>query len=137
MFSFLFIWCVLVFYSLFVYCFRFPKSVLLYLRIQFHQCWIWKKHLYVDLVAQKCLWDQEILVTFSLQPAELYYILLVFLCWMENSCSRSLHVIAFLSQSWSTAKKMAAINITSLNKNDVQHFPPKWLVLNDFLLLLF
>ena len=35
----------------------------------------------------------------SLQPAELYYILLVYFCLMDNSCSRSLHIIAFLSQS--------------------------------------
>ena len=28
----------------------------------------------------------------GLQLAELYYTLLLFLCWMEHSCSRSLHV---------------------------------------------
>ena len=29
----------------------------------------------------------------SLQPAELSYILLVYLCWMENSCLRSWYII--------------------------------------------
>ena len=31
---------------------------------------------------------------FSLQPIELYYISVLFLCWRENSCSLSLHIIA-------------------------------------------
>ena len=52
----------------------------------------------------------------SLQPAELSYYLPVYLCWMENSCLRSWYV-----------KKMASIKVASLNKTDVQNFPPKYL----------
>ena len=47
---------------------------------------------------------------------------------MKNSCSRSLHVIAFSCQSWSTVKKMAAMNVTPLTKTDVQELPKKMLV---------
>ena len=75
---------------------------------------------------KKYMWDQEFW-PLSLQPAELHYILLVFLCWMENSCSRSLHIITFVCQSWSTVKKMAPTNVTSWNKTDRQNFPKKCL----------
>ena len=62
---------------------------------------------------------------FSLEPAEPYYTVLAFICWIENTCSQFLHIIVFLTQSWSTDKKVAAINITSLNKTDTQYFLKK------------
>ena len=37
----------------FIYCFRFYESVLLYLRIQFHQCWLWKEHSFITLTFRK------------------------------------------------------------------------------------
>ena len=69
-----------------------------------------------------------------------HYFLLIFLCWMENCCLPLLHIIAFLSQSLSsTVEKIGAINVTSLNKTYVQHFPQKckfifWLNLVKLLL---
>ena len=58
-----------------------------------------------------------------------YDTLLLFLCWMEKSCSSFLTFIyCFLSRSWYTIKKMAAaINVTSLNKTNVLSFPLKCL----------
>ena len=47
----------------------------------------------------------------SLQPADLYCILLVVLCRMKNSCSRSLHIIVFLSQIRSTVKKWLLLTL--------------------------
>ena len=75
---------------------------------------------------KKCLQDQWFW-PFSLQPAELYCILIVFLCWMENSCSLSLHIVALLCQSRSIVKRMAAINVTSLKKTGGQNFLQKCL----------
>ena len=47
---------------------------------------------------------------------------------MENSCLSSLPCNCFfISQSWPIIKKMATINITSLNKTDVQNFRQKFL----------
>ena len=52
----------------------------------------------VDLLAQKHACKINEFWLHSLQPAELYYIVLVFLCRMKNNCSCSLHIIDFLSQ---------------------------------------
>ena len=46
--------------------------------------------------------------------------------------THSLHIIAFLSQSWSTIKNMAAINIMSLNKTDTQNFPENACLLSGY-----
>ena len=69
----------------------------------------------------------------SLQPTKLYYILLVFLCRMENSCPYSLHGIAFFWVKVDPVKKMAAINVTSFNKTDVRNSPQKCLLLSRWL----
>ena len=104
---------------------HFGKLCIKRLRVRCHQCLLWKENLYVDLLIQKYLvrfWPH------SLQLSELYYILLVLLCWIENSCSRSLHIITVFKSlilNWPTMKRMAEISFMPLNKADAQSFPPK------------
>ena len=62
----------------------------------------------------------------KLQPEELYCFTSIFMLNGKQLFVRSLNN-CFLSQSWSTIKKMAAINVTSLNKTDGQCFPQKYL----------
>ena len=69
-----------VFWNMLVVVFQyFSICMVLPLRIQFHQCWFFKKHL-LNACKITEFWP------LSLQSAELYYISLAFLCWMENSC---------------------------------------------------
>ena len=101
---FSFILFILIFYSIYVL-FSFLLSVLLYLRSQFHQCWLWKENLYVYLTVQKVQARSKNL-GHSLQLTDLCYILLPLLCWMKNISSCSWCVFTFfLSQNWKLQSK--------------------------------
>lgn len=70
-------------------------------------------------MCKKCLRDKQ------------NFIILYWYIYAECSCSDLLHI--FLSQSWFTAKKMAAIKVKLLKKTDVQNFPQNACLLSRWL----
>ena len=100
----------------------------MYLRIQFHQCWLWKRKFLCGCTFAKRdqeMWDAYELGTKFITSRTLLYST-GYAEW--KTVFHILYIcLLILSQSWPTFKKIAAINLTLLNETDVYNFPQKCL----------